>query len=223
MNERKPLLVLYIVRHGQTAWNLDGRAQGHSDIPLDEEGFQQALQVGMAFEEVPLGLVITSDLQRARQTAEQIAGSARTSMRSTPDLRERSFGRMEGRPYQEIRAAFQLYETDPDCDPLTTRIGDGESLVDVWYRVERFVNELDELAGHIAVVSHGGTCGVLLAQLLGGTHATARSFRFGNTAISEVHRQPDGHWTLTRYADTAHLELASAPMIDANHTADPKA
>ena len=61
---------LYLVRHGQTDWNVQKRAQGHTDRPLDETGLQQAKLVGNAFLDLPVQRILTSDLIRAKQTAD---------------------------------------------------------------------------------------------------------------------------------------------------------
>lgn len=206
---------LYLVRHGQTAWNLDGRAQGHTDIPLDELGIEQAEQVGQAFEELEVQVVFTSDLQRARRTAEQIACSTGAALRTLSELRERSFGSLEGRPYGDVRHEIARLAPSHGHDGLAVPVGGGETFYDVWERVKIAVTELQATPGNKVVVTHGGTCGILLAQLIRAGHASARSFRFGNTAITHLERRSDGLYTLLRYNDTSHLLAPSAPMIDA--------
>src|SRR4051812_36304655 len=93
---------LYIVRHGQTAWNAEERAQGHTDIPLDETGLKQAEFLGDMLAEEPIESVLTSDLQRSAQTARFIAQRLGVTIEQTPLLRERTFGEWEGLPYAEV-------------------------------------------------------------------------------------------------------------------------
>ena len=194
---------LFLVRHGQTAWNVEGRAQGHTDIPLDEEGMRQARIVGEVFAGVPLRRVISSDLRRSLNTAAPIASAAGAQLVSDSRLRERGFGGMEGRPFTELHQSAPSVESSTF---LTYRPpGGGESFQDVWDRLASFVDELAVIEGDTAVVSHGGTTAILLAKLLRGTVFTSRAFRFGNAAIVELERRPDGFFTMLRYNDTAHL------------------
>src|SRR5881227_154431 len=94
---------LYLVRHGQTSWNVEQRAQGHTDIPLDEEGLRQADMLGHSFASASVDRVLTSDLIRSVQTAEPIANYSGAPMHIDRRLRERSFGSWEGLPFDEFR------------------------------------------------------------------------------------------------------------------------
>lgn len=188
---------VYLIRHAQTAWNAEGRAQGHTDIELDEEGRDQAMCLGRAYHG-QFHKVLTSDLLRSSETAKQLScANTWTDKR----LRERCFGEWEGEPFQEIHG--KMYASGKphfECRPPG-----GESFSDVWHRVEPVAKELFEADESVAIVSHGGTCAILLAQLLKGTHATTRGFRFGNTAVTELERRPDGLFVMVRYNDTSHL------------------
>lgn len=203
------MLHLYLIRHGQTAWNIEGRAQGHTDIELDESGRAQAQQLAARFQDRVLDLVISSDLRRAHETAHALATTAQAPIVLKPDLRERSFGDWEGLDYRGVREQLNNLGTDHTVSPPN-----GESLGDVWTRLDPIIEHLHTLSGHVAVVTHGGTCGLLLAKLLGAPIHCGRSFRFGNTAVTELRRRPDGGWTLEVYADTSHLSAPSSPMID---------
>lgn len=204
-------LRLHLIRHGQTAWNIEGRAQGHTDIELDEAGRAQAQQLAARFHGRTLDLVISSDLKRAYETAQALAHAAQAPLKLNSGLRERSFGDWEGQDYRLVREQINQLSCDHTGAPPN-----GESLTDVWTRLDFIVAQLQTLSGHVAVVSHGGTCGLLLARLVGAPIQSARSFRFGNTAVTELVRRPDGGWTLEVYADTSHLQLPSSPMIDAS-------
>ena len=92
------------VRHGETAWNVDTRIQGHLDIALNDTGRWQARQVARALADEPLAAVYTSDLQRAHATAQAIAQASGAPLVAEPGLRERSFGELEGRTFAEIEA-----------------------------------------------------------------------------------------------------------------------
>jgi 2,3-bisphosphoglycerate-dependent phosphoglycerate mutase len=207
---------LYLIRHAQTAWNLEQRAQGHSDIPLDEIGEQQAIELGKAFQGVQLGRVFSSDLKRSVQTADRVVEATGAPMELTRDLRERSFGIHEGESFSKIRSLMDSIAERDGTDHFGARPEGGESARDVWDRLGRVQPMLQSADRDLAVVAHGGVCSLLLARLLRGNVETSRSFRFENTAVTELRRRSDGFWTLIRYADASHLPAPSAPMVDAD-------
>ncbi|RYF74374.1 MAG: histidine phosphatase family protein, partial [Comamonadaceae bacterium] len=92
------------IRHGETAWNVDTRIQGHLDIPLNDTGLWQASRVGDALADEPVAAIYTSDLQRAHATAQAVAGTTGAPLVTEPGLRERSFGQLQGRTFAEIEA-----------------------------------------------------------------------------------------------------------------------
>lgn len=210
---------LYLVRHGQTAWNLEGRAQGHTDIPLDATGIAQAAAVADAMRGLALDKVWSSDLLRASQTGSAIAEACGCQLLTAAEYRERSFGSMEGTPYLDLRRAAEEEAEVQETSSLQVRIGGGESVEDVWDRVADRLWEIESAHHDLCLVSHGGTCAVVVAQLLRGSLETVRALKFGNASLTELQRHPDGHWTLLRYNDTSHLAAPSAPMIDLNHGA----
>jgi broad specificity phosphatase PhoE len=193
---------LYLIRHGQTSWNAEGRAQGHTDIPLDEEGRRQAQALANIFKDTPLSEVRTSDLKRSFQTAEGVAKITGAKLVQDARLRERGFGEWEGMPFTHFHA---LTPHLSDESFFSFRPPGGESFEDVWIRLDGVVEELEQSTADRAIVSHGGTTAILLARLLNGTHITARSFRFGNTSVVELNRRHDGFYTMLRYNDMAHL------------------
>lgn len=203
---------LYLVRHGQTAWNELGRAQGHTDIPLDAIGLSQAEAVGESFREIPLDRIFASDLARARQTAEAISRVTQVPLEIRRDIRERSFGDWEGSDFSQVAAKSIEHSLIHGTDALNVRPPNGESFADVWDRVNPLVDELADAEGRIAVVSHGGTCRVLLAHLTRGTLESSRSFTFGNTSVTELERRADGCFVIVRYNDVSHLKL-ERPLV----------
>jgi 2,3-bisphosphoglycerate-dependent phosphoglycerate mutase len=196
---------LYLIRHAQTSWNLEGRAQGHTDIALDHHGEEQARRLALAFEGVELCQVLSSDLQRSSKTAEAIAEAAEARLELLPSLRERSFGEWEGLPYESVWAKMSAMQHEGLPREQVQPPG-GESIQMVWDRLDAAVERLRTLQGPAAVVSHGGSCALLLSKLLRGNIETARAFRFGNTSVTELHLRPDGFFLMVRYNDTAHLD-----------------
>ncbi|HLK16331.1 MAG TPA: histidine phosphatase family protein [Fimbriimonadaceae bacterium] len=197
---------VFLVRHGQTAWNEAGIAQGHTDIPLDEQGLAQAEAVAAELGELRIMRVLTSDLQRAVQTASPLASALGKRVETTDLLRERCFGAWEGLPYGEITAQFQAAAAEVGSDVNLVRApGGGESFADLWDRLDSIVAELWEARQNVAVITHGGTCAVLLARLLQGNLSTRQSFRLANGSITELSRQYD-FFRITRYNETRHLD-----------------
>ena len=79
----------------------------------------------------------------------------------------------------------------------------------VWERLSGVSQELFATRENVAVVSHGGACALLLAQLLMGSMQTARAFRFGNTAVTELVKRPEGLFLMERYNDASHLSTSA--------------
>lgn len=201
---------LYLVRHGQTSWNVAGRAQGHTDIPLDEVGQAQKKLLAQSFRCSFISRIYSSDLLRAKETAESIAASTGAPLELRRDLRERSFGDWEGQSFRDV-GDWTIEEAIRQGVPrVAVRPPGGESYRDLWERTSDFVRTIVDAGEDAAVVSHGGTCSILMAHLAKGTPDSARSFRFGNTAVYEISRRDDGYFVIVRYNDTSHLHGAAA-------------
>lgn len=201
---------LYVVRHGQTSWNVEGRAQGHVDIPLNEEGHGQAAAVGVAFRDIRIDRILSSDLLRAVQTAERIHEATGIPIEFRRDLRERCFGAWEGDDFAAVGARSAAIALAEGVSFLKVRPPGGESLADVWRRMSTVSAEIDRSDQALAVITHGGALSILLARLFRGNLETSRSFRFANTSITELERRKDGYYAMVRYGDTSHLNRAPA-------------
>ena len=92
------------IRHGETAWNVDSRLQGHLDIPLNDVGLWQARQAALALADEPIDAIYSSDLQRAWVTAQAIAETTQAPLTAHQGLRERSFGVLQGHTFEELEA-----------------------------------------------------------------------------------------------------------------------
>ncbi|MCC6952945.1 MAG: histidine phosphatase family protein, partial [Deltaproteobacteria bacterium] len=155
---------LYIARHGETNENAQGIVQGHSYGMLSERGLRQAVLIAARFSTIPLDAIWSSDLDRARITAETIAKSHSVEVRIDRRLREKSFGIYEGRPssdYIRDRAA-------QNGNPLTFRVSGGETFPELFERCDQFLRELfdTETGETVLIVAHGGTNRGLLRSLL---------------------------------------------------------
>lgn len=156
-------------RHGQTQWNLDGRFQGSTDIPLTEIGIAQAKRSARLLAALRPHAIIASDLKRAAATAAELAAITGLPVRSYPALREVYAGPWQGLTFAEIEQKFgDEYRAWRLGEPV--RRGDGELETEVADRtapvVQRCADELPD-GGTLVVASHGAAIRVTLGRLLG--------------------------------------------------------
>ena len=146
---------LVLARHGRTAWNAAGRFQGHSDPPLDSAGRLQALE--LAAQLAPLGpdLVVSSDLRRARSTAQRVVAASGADFEIYPDLREVYLGGWEGLNREEAQAEFpEEFLAWSSGSPV--RRGGGETTDEAGRRAASAIGEaMRGQPGLVVVVSHG--------------------------------------------------------------------
>jgi len=156
-------------RHGQTAWNLEGRLQGQSDIPLDDLGREQAAQAARLLAALRPHAIVASDLIRAADTAAALAALVKLPVQPDKGLRETYVGHWQGLTNAEIKQKFPEEEEVWRAD-RSTRRGGGEIETEVADRaVPAIINALAAIParGTLVVVSHGGTIRVALGSLLG--------------------------------------------------------
>lgn len=201
---------IIFVRHGVTDWNRAGRFQGQIDIPLNAEGVEQAERTGLMFRDIPIAAVYTSDLARARQTAEPIARATGLALRVDAGWRERNYGVLEGRTHDEVlRDHPETYTRWRARDPGFELPGGGESLRGLHARVERQMKSLIEAhAGQTVVaVSHGGVldCVYRIASRL--PIEAPRSFDLRNASLNRV--LWDGRsFSVLSWGDVSHLDVS---------------
>jgi probable phosphoglycerate mutase len=197
------------VRHGETAWNVDTRIQGHLDIPLNEVGLRQARHLAEALaQRDAIDAVYASDLSRAHTTASAIAQAMGQSVTAHPGLRERHFGAFQGRTFAEIEAelpgdAWHWRKRTPEWAPP----GGGESLIVLR---ERILNTVDALAAQhpgqqIVVVAHGGVMDILYRAATRLDLQAPRTWPLTNTAVNRLLWTPQG-LSLVGWGDTSHLD-----------------
>lgn len=190
------------MRHAQTEWNALKKAQGHSNVGLNATGMEQAGFLASLAEQLELERILSSDLARCIETATPISHACGIPIESNSKLRERTFGDWEGLSYEDVRARFR--EVDP-LNPERVRPPNGESIRDVWDRIDPVFEELLSTGKSTLIVTHGGTKSLLLAKLLEGTVRTSRSFSFPNCSLTELHRRPDGVFVLQKLGSVEHL------------------
>ena len=195
---------IYLVRHGETAWNQDKRYQGQTDIPLTEKGREQAQRAAERLAGVGASFLISSDLSRALDTAAVIGQRLGLSVISCPLWRERNYGRWEGLTRTEIQNLYPEEWQQVHKDPVSTAPGGGEALTELQERSVKAVKRiLTEYPGDTGiVVSHGGLLRALLAWIEG--HSQPRHF-LDNGGISLVQGTDVRDLEVVSVNDVSHL------------------
>lgn len=198
------------VRHGETAWNKDGRIQGHLDIPLNATGLWQAQRLARALADEDISAVYSSDLSRAWQTAEAIAQAQQLAVKAEPRLRERCFGDFQGKSWTEM-------ETDwPEAasawrrrEPAFTPPG-GENLLQLQERVlDALVDVCQRHWGEqIVLVAHGGVMDMLYRTGMNLDLQATRTWTLGNATVNRLLWTPEG-LHVVGWSDTSHLSDTS--------------
>lgn len=199
--------VLFI-RHGETDWNRLKRIQGHVDIPLSAHGVQQAAQLGARLaREGRLDAVYSSDLQRARQTAQPFADALGLEICVSEGLRERFFGAFQAHDSDEINEKFPAeYIEWQTRDPGFSPPGDGESQRVFYHRVVHAMEPIvaAHAGGRIAVVAHGGVLDCIYRFAMKLPLQEPRNWPLLNCSINIVDYGVDGA-TVVSWGDVAHL------------------
>ena len=198
-----------LVRHGQTEWNAQGRFMGQLDIPLNATGHAQAVALAGRLKDEQVNLIYTSDLSRARDTANAIRSSlaSHVDLRLDARLRENNFGNWQGLTYSEIQ------ERDPQSlalwekDQLNNAPPNGETVREFHERVASFYHEVCEQPKDetVLVVAHGGSLQLLIIHALGLTPDRYWQFHLSNASLSDL-RTYDMGAILNLLNGTSHLK-----------------
>lgn len=187
---------IIFIRHGMTDWNYQRRAQGQSDIPLNEEGRNQARQLASRLKEDMWDLIFSSDLSRASETASIVAESIGLVVQTDKRLREMHKGVTEGTTLEE-----RISKWGEQWESLSLGIEEDESIIQ---RGSSFVFELlrNYSDKRILVVSHGALIGLTIKYFIPDINI---DIHFGNTSITELNYIND-EWEYNLINCTSHLE-----------------
>ena len=158
---------IYLIRHGETLWTLAGRHTGFTDIPLTENGKKQAEKLKNALLGISFDIVLTSPLQRARETCNLVGLTKQAEV--CDDLREWNYGKYEGLTSEEIA------KIDPKWKLFSHGAPSGESLDDILQRADRILEKIVETSGNVAIFSSGHISRALIARWL---HLPVQEGRF---------------------------------------------
>ena len=156
---------LILVRHGETDWNVEGRYQGQSDVPLNKAGRLQAAEMRPQIQALLPAAIYSSDLVRARETAEILAGPLGIPVQVDPRFREIHLGEWEGLLFDEIQARYSGLLKLRREDPAKVSAPGGETVAHVRDRVLAATKEIIEVHGDqtVVVVAHGLPLAILIA------------------------------------------------------------
>lgn len=207
---------IWFIRHGETAWNREGRLQGWQDIALNAAGREQAAQLALrlANSGQTFDALYSSDLQRAHTTAEPLSSALGLRLRTEPGLRERSFGILEGLDLARIdELAPEAAAARKSRDPHTPVEG-GESLGQFQSRILATVNDLAQrhTGERILAVTHGGALDIIWRHASKVALDGPRPVPLLNASINRI--GIDGRqWQVLEWGDITHLDLESASDI----------
>jgi len=186
---------LYIVRHGQTEWNLRRKIQGHADSPLTKEGVSNLRKLGDSLKKVQFAAVFSSDSQRAKRSADIITLEKNIAITTSKLLREKSYGKYEGIEFADFQKKLKKHlehyqELKTDQQRMSFKYPDIESDETA---VARFITFLREISigypgKNVLVVTHGGPIKILLIHLGFATYEQFPStvLAIGNSALVKL-------------------------------------
>ncbi|QGH33847.1 histidine phosphatase family protein [Gracilibacillus salitolerans] len=182
------------VRHGETDWNALGKIQGQTDIPLNNNGRSQADECGRYLQDFEWDVMITSPLQRAKETATIINKYLDLSLTEMNDFRERGFGDVEGMTFQERLEAFPdgIYPNQESFEELTERLVEGLQEIHQIHKGRK-----------VLLVAHGAVINAILTNFSDGKIGSGKT-RLVNGCINHI-EWIEEVWQIKSYNQTGHL------------------
>jgi broad specificity phosphatase PhoE len=201
------MTAIYLVRHGQTAWNKEEIFRGRTDVPLDETGLRQAELAAEYFKGMEIHAIYSSPLSRAFETAQKIAQSHNIKVQPLQGILDMSFGRWEGQSHLDIQKNDKEIYRQWREEPHLVRLPSGESLDDVRVRAMAALEEV--IRNHpgktLILVSHRVVNKVLICVILGLDNSHFWQITQDTTAINLI-RYKGGKYILSLMNETCHLK-----------------
>jgi 2,3-bisphosphoglycerate-dependent phosphoglycerate mutase len=200
---------VFLIRHGQTDWNMTGRWQGQEPVPLNAQGFEQARALASYLRQRPIQAIYSSDLSRAFQTAAAIGEAVGVMPQADTRWRELHLGIFQGLTKDEIEATHPTEWAALHEDYWGYKVPNGESRREMQARaLSAWEAIVAAGAGReVAIVSHGGTLKILLLTLFDGLGPDFRAVDISNTSVTVLERDGE-HWRVAELAVTPHLVVA---------------
>ena len=188
---------IFLMRHGETAWNQEKRVMGRLEIPLSRKGISQGKRIARLLPDLEIRAIYTSPLRRALETARILAKECHKSLKINPNLTEVAFGRWQGYRFDDLikdKAYHRFLKT-----PLKAAVPGGETIVDVQRRglraIRRAIREYPK--GRLLFVSHGDVIRAILCHYLKLPLQEFRRLRIDNGTLSAL--EVDGPWAEIKY------------------------
>nr|BET44713.1 MAG: 2,3-diphosphoglycerate-dependent phosphoglycerate mutase GpmB [Candidatus Aschnera chinzeii] len=210
--EYKYMLQIYLVRHGETEWNINDYIQGQSDSNLTEIGIKQINLVAKKMKYFGITHIISSDLGRAKKTANIISQLSGCDITYEPKLRELHMGILEGRAVNTLNHKEREWYKSLINGNIKTRIPNGETINELSQRMHDVLENCRFLPKNSipVLVSHGIGLSILINRILGVPSNRKRRLRLRNCSISKIYYQDiqtklfDG-WFIETIGDISHL------------------
>ncbi|XP_052200681.1 phosphoglycerate mutase-like protein 4 isoform X2 [Diospyros lotus] len=213
---------IVVIRHGETAWNVEGRVQGHLDVELNEVGRQQAAAVADRLSrETAISAVYSSDLKRALETAQIIATKCSVpEVIQDPNLRERHLGGLQGYIFHEaVKLRPDAYQASLSDRTDQEIPGGGESLDQLFNRCTSSLQKIGmkHIGERVVVVTHGG---VLRALHKRAAPTEGRQRKILNSSINIFHLSSRDEWIIKAWGDINHLNQNNTEFLEADSGGD---
>lgn len=196
------MLDLWLIRHGETTWNAEGRIQGQLDAPLSDLGVRQVKALARRLSRKPFDAVYCSDSGRALQTAKILFGDRELLL--DEHLREMHYGILEGKTRAEFTPEQETVYLAYRRDPFFYQTPEGENWQMLSQRVNAWIASLPE-SGSFVAVTHGGVVRAALWWLLGQPKSYEWNARIKNTSLTQFYISSEQKLLIT-FNDAAHLE-----------------
>jgi len=208
---------IYLVRHGQTAWNKEEIFRGRTDVPLNETGLREAQLAGEYFREMEIHAIYSSPLLRAWETAQKIAEVQRLEVRSLQGIIDMCFGEWEGQSLKDVQEKdgqrFQQWKNEPHL----VKIPGGETLDEVRDRAMAVLDKtIKSHSGKtLLFVSHRVVNKVILCSILGLDNSHFWQIGQNTTAINLIQHR-DGKYVLSLLNEACHLKRLQPEGVKAD-------
>lgn len=199
---------IFLVRHGETDWNLQKRFQGKENIPLNNKGREQARRLSRYLSQKNISAVFSSPLSRAWETAKIIAFEHNLTPAAVDDLAEINFGSWEGKVYQEMDEPDRAALAQWLLNPALHSIPGGESLQQFQQKLQNCYKKLldNHVDGNLAIVTHGGAIKVLVAEILEIPLARITRLRLVPASLTIILYDDWGNPYLELFNDSCYLQ-----------------
>ncbi|MCX6374575.1 MAG: histidine phosphatase family protein [Armatimonadetes bacterium] len=198
---------IYLIRHGEVAWNRENSYIGATDLPLNDEGKSQAALLADRLAQHKIAAVYSSDLTRARQTAEIIAERLGLPAVAIPELREVNYGEWEGVSETKLPTSHPDIYDEWRLNPAEVRIPGGETFAELKERAFSAFCRIAEShpSEDVVIVGHKSVNRVILCCLMGIDINRYKQIAQGNAALNVIERRADGRFVVESVNDAVHL------------------